>query len=287
MKKIILSFLVVAGFVSCSKENALDQNTPVAVQFNAAVATKTPISDWTDGTFVGIYMFKHNTDTIAENASNRKYTTNTAGIFSPATADQTIYYPMNNSLVDFIAYYPYSSSMSNFSIPISVATQTNQSDIDVKYATLVTNKRKTDPNVVLNFTHKLSKLVMHLAAGTGLVTADLTGVKVTIKGYNTTATMSLQNGVLSNYGNPANIIPLLSSNFYDYETILLPTAAVPGAKVEFELASGEIFVWDLSSVAFLAGARADYKVTLKRTGAVVSGTITDWTTGAAIEVVAE
>jgi hypothetical protein len=76
------------------------------------------------------------TANIVEDAGNRKYTA-AAGAgpvsFTPVDAAATIYYPMSGD-VEFIAYYPYESPLTDFTLPVSVAVQTDQSSIDVLYA---------------------------------------------------------------------------------------------------------------------------------------------------------
>lgn len=284
MKKVMFAILSIGLLASCAEHS--EQNEPVAVQFNAVVVTKSRPSNWPLDAKVGIFMYANGTNTISENASNRKYAVSETGAFSPDSASQTIYYPMNDSKVDFIAYYPFTDTLSTSDLPVSVAVQTSQSAIDVMYAQRVSGNKKTDPNVNLVFVHKLSKFVLSVSAGTGLTTADLTGLTVSVKGYKTKATLSLLNGALSNVSTVADIVPYKYSDTH-FEAILLPTDAVSGAKVEFKLAGGEIFTWDLSTISLSASTRAVYYVTLNRTGAVATGTITDWTSAPGADVSAE
>ena len=73
-----------------------------------------------------------------------------------------IYYPEDNSAVDFIAYYPYSETISDYkNYPIDLSNQTKQNAIDLMTAVNLTNRQLASPQGNLQFKHLLAKLVLN------------------------------------------------------------------------------------------------------------------------------
>ena len=99
-------------FSSCSNDEDVNEVNNGEVRFTAGIghqAVATPAASraadtaWDAGDKIGIFMVKHGETTIAESASNKKFTTATGdGNFTPVTGYE-IYYPMDASPVDFIS----------------------------------------------------------------------------------------------------------------------------------------------------------------------------------------
>ncbi len=72
-------------------------------------------------------------------ATNIPYATSKGdGYF--VSQNSPIYYPEDNSAVDFIAYYPYSETISDYkNYPIDLSNQTKQNAIDLMTAVNLTN----------------------------------------------------------------------------------------------------------------------------------------------------
>ena len=133
MKKFILPaalIAVCAVIVSCEKDNSPVNNSSTvrftsgatAIQMRVAIDPKDE-SVWEKGDPVGIYMVKHGTSDVLENAENIKYTALEAGkSTSFAAAVQAICYPLDETeKADFIAYHPYRETVSGFVYPVDVS----------------------------------------------------------------------------------------------------------------------------------------------------------------------
>ena len=202
-----------------------------------------------------------------------------------------IYYPMNNSAVDFIAYYPHADGAKLATdLPVKIATtQTDDSqratDLMWAKADNATKGYTKDANkkVVFTFGHCLSKLTMNCTVdhtvGDHSLLANAT---VVIKGMNTVNTFDLKTGTLSGTPNtPADIAPrklnAAPAGFHGtYDAIILPGSYADGVlKVEFTL-NGEPFIWDVGAITFEPGHEYIYKVKITRTGVTATGTIESW-----------
>lgn len=115
MTKRTYLFLAAAAaltLASCSNDDDF-ANRPgdgrVAVNFSGGITLTRATGDaWDLNDGIGIYMVENGTQNVVDNAANRRYVTAAGdGRFSPASEDQTIYFPLDaNNKVDFIAYYP-------------------------------------------------------------------------------------------------------------------------------------------------------------------------------------
>ena len=279
---------------SCSKDETVNNDGPVAVKFAAtAVQTRVSGASWDSGDPIGIYMLDNGTSDVSGGYANVQYTSS-AGATAAFTATGTvIYFPQSGGKVDFVAYHPYRSGLTaaNRTYGVNVATQTNQSAIDLMLSGVADNSgagydKTFTGNVNLTFAHKLVKLNLTVQKGSGVT--DLSGMTVSIKGMNTTAGFDLQAGTLGSAGAPAAITPFRTqtpSATVDgkYEAILLPVAALGGShEIVFTIGS-DVYTWELAGAGgvtgglLAGGTKYDYTVTLEKHGVNVTGTITDWT----------
>jgi len=289
MKVNQLLFLATAAAAvtsSCQKAPISEQELTKAVTFSSTISnqvtTKAAGANWESNDAIGVFM-KTGSGLSNALASNKQYvTTSGDGNFKANSTTEEINYPADGSNVDFIAYYPYQTTITNNIYPVNVADQTQQNKIDLLYANNVTGANKNKPNAQLQFGHKLSKVELTIAAGTGV--SSLTGLTVTYNGFNTTANFDLATGTLAAGANPAAIKAKTTAGTTTTaaETILLPVASVAGAKVEFKIGN-EIYTWTLpSSTTYEAGKKYSYNITLQEQAGnnaaiVASGNITDWT----------
>jgi hypothetical protein len=289
MKVNQLLFLATAAAAvtsSCQKAPVSEQEITKAVTFSSTISnqvtTKAAGANWESNDAIGVFM-KTGSGLSNALASNKQYvTTKGDGNFSASSITEEINYPADGSNVDFIAYYPYQTTITNNTYPVNVADQTQQNKIDLLYANNVTGANKNKPNAQLQFGHKLSKVELTIAAGTGV--SSLTGLTVTYNGFNTTANFDLATGTLAAGANPAAIKAKTTAGTTTTaaEIILLPVASVAGAKVEFKIGN-EIYTWTLpSSTTYEAGKKYSYNITLQEQAGnnaaiVASGNITDWT----------
>lgn len=268
---------------SCSKTDDIGSNGALNLKAQIGkAATKAGGTSWSAGDAIGVFMVNNGTTTIAENAANKKYATTGTSSFT-AVSGSEIFFPMDGSSVDFIAYYPYSSTISALtdSYSIDVSDQSTPASIDLLWAkadNAGTGYSKTAMTASLNFSHKLTRLIINIAAGTGM-SGSLSGTSVTINNTNTTNTMSLTDGTLGTAASPADITPKTDTDGSSYSAIL-----IPGSYQNFVMTftkNGETFTWTpTNGLAFAAGTEYTYNITLDRTGVTIDGcTITPWSSG--------
>mgnify|MGYP002521038908 FL=1 len=282
MTKFFALALLAGAMVSCSTDDTTPstQNSKVAVQFNGGinVSSRAVDAQWTANDRIGIFMIGANdvlsADAIKEAVDNVCYQTDGSNTFSPISGGKTIYFPIDGD-VDFYSYYP-QTTVNDYKVSLNVADQGNQEAIDFMYATKK-GCNKSVPQVTLNFSHQLSKLVLDVQPGNGLTEDDLDKLTIKVKDQNSTATYNLVDGLISNEGTPTDITLKRTVAGKKYEAILLPTTEEKRV-LEFDLNNGydAPFVWTMP-VKLKGGSKYHYtKVKLSRTAAEVSGTIEPW-----------
>jgi hypothetical protein len=299
MKKLILLGMAVLAMTACSKDNnpglqdkvALDVSGIKATIANGAnassnVLSKATSNPWTANSAIGIFMMNTGTVTDAGGFNRQYITADGSGSFAPAAADQTIYFPVDETKkVDFTAYYPYASTLtSGTTVTLNLSDQSNQSALDFLVANKVTGKDKTDPTVALVFTHKLARIQLTMKAGTGVTAADLAGMTVKIDQMYKKAYYGVPGMVLSAAHEDLGEITLKSvTDGSIYVATIVPTtsstAPANGCPMTITLANNlGVFSYTLfTGTTIDAGKQYNYTVTINRTELTVTGTITDWT----------
>lgn len=279
-----LALLASATMVSCNgKVEPAAQDEKVAVQFGSSInATTRAVNDkWTSGDQIGIFMTGENKtlseSSIREEADNIAYRTEGNGAFSPVTAEQIIYFPMDGD-VDFYAYYPYTAQVNDYRIALDLSDQSIQEALDLMYAK-VRGRNKSNPKVELQFSHLLSNLILEVQPGTGLTQADLAELTVKVKDANTKATFNLVDGTISGEETPEGFTMKTVEAGKRYEALLFPTTS-ESREIEFDLNNDHDapFTWTMKS-ALKGGSQYHHQVTLSRTAAEVSGSIKPWDNG--------
>lgn len=268
-------------FTSCSNDDisGADKGLSVPVQFNAEKVSKPRVrtvkdkdgtTHWKQNDAIGVFMLGHDeklaASTIAQSADNIEYKVRaeeknlTAG-----DVDQTIYYPTINlgDKFDFVAYYPYLSSLYEYSYPLDVSDQSDESKIDVLYVK-VNNEGKGYDNkseaVPLSFTHVLSRLNFTISAGVGYQDADLLGLTVRIHGMATTVKLDLTEGTIDteSLGHVAVLTLNSAADGKLASGIVIPQPT--SAMLEIELVDGTVFRWYFPVENFEAGKQYSYEV---------------------------
>jgi hypothetical protein len=292
MKRQLVWISALAALLAgCSNENndgMPEADGRVALQVSSGIDVQARAHDdqWDNGDAIGIYMLNGN----APEEENQKYTTtdNTKqGSFSAAEG-QTIYFPIDGTVRDFIAYYPWQEiPKGNSMYQVDVTNQPTQKAIDLMGAAKVTGKDKNNPAVAFAFTHKLVKLYMTIKPdGSSLETADLEAMVVTLTNQRTKATYDvLTNGdvIVDTQTGLANITLKTAADGTTAEGIVLPANDTDGMLLTFALNNGDTFTWAVKnapqSQQFVAGSKYIYTITVGRNGLEVTSTITDWTAG--------
>lgn len=289
-KQALLIFASAALLAGCSGEEnegmTMDDGR-VALQVSSGIDVQTRAHDasWDKFDAIGIYML----DGVTPESSNCKYTTKDEkqqGSFTAAEG-QTIYFPTNGDIRDFIAYYPWRDLKGSTTYDVDVTSQTFQEAIDLMGAAKVTGKSKSDPAVAFTFTHKLVKLYMNIRPdGNSLNSADMEGLKVTITNQHTKATYDVLAGggvTVDTSGNTQEITLKTVADGTISEGIVLPAEDTAGMLLTFELGSGENFTWAVKNASksdkFIAGNKYLYTITVGKTALQVTSSVTDWTPG--------
>lgn len=278
-----LALLASATMVSCNgKVEPAAQDEKVAVQFGSSITASRAVYDkWTAGDQIGIFMTGENKtlseSSIREEADNIAYRTEGNGAFSPVTAEQIIYFPMDGD-VDFYAYYPYTAQVNDYRIALDLTDQSNQEALDLMFAK-VGGCNKSNPQVELKFSHLLSNLILEVQPGTGLTQADLAKLTVKVKDADTKAMFNLVDGTISGEETPEGFTMKTVEAGKRYEALLFPTTS-ESREIEFDLNNDHDapFTWTMKS-ALKGGSQYHHQVTLSRTAAEVSGSIKPWDNG--------
>lgn len=262
-------------------------------------ATRATDNAWQATDAIGIILLQSGTATPVEgNPTAARYVTPTAnGRFSPADEANTAYYPTQGEEADVLAFYPYRELGADLMIPVSTASQTALSQIDLMVADKSPSHSATKPDVSLAFSHKLVKLVITVDREAFAADVDLNGATVVLQGTATTARWSLTGEkLIKDEASKADIsLPMTydatasASGTAASQTlpgrlsgtaIVLPTAADAGVKLVITTAAGQAFDAPLSAgTALVPGTVNTLRVHLRQTGVAINATVTDWTTG--------
>lgn len=196
--KFCLISTFILALTGCQKEQfERADNSPessnVEVRFGSKITTRMTNETWETDDHIGIFMVKTgeplSAESVVNNASNMKYTFSSGSAFEADTENDRMYYPLKQA-VDFIAYYPYRAVTDN-QLSFDITRQQNPSSIDLLYSDNLKNISATEEAQVLNFKHKLSKLVFNILPGEDIAENDLEGLSLVIRDVPTGATFNL------------------------------------------------------------------------------------------------
>lgn len=186
-------------------------------------------TSWEANDVIGVFMLANSDKNVA---TNIPYVTSKGdGYF--VSQNSPIYYPEDNSAVDFIAYYPYSKTISDYkNYSINLSNQTKQNAIDLMTAVNLTNRQLTSPQGNLQFKHLLAKLVLNLKSTSG---SSLKGIKASISGLKVKGTANLSNGSITPSGEATTFSLFINEKATQAEAILLPQDLSGKLKIKLEL----------------------------------------------------
>ncbi|MDR1103123.1 MAG: fimbrillin family protein [Tannerella sp.] len=269
-------------FASCAVEEPITTDSRVPVVFSAPQVTPQTRTSadgdrWVSGDRTGIYMLTSGgalPADVVENAGNRCYAVSSGAGSSIATfvpvdaAADMIRYPSSGS-VDFVACYPYRATGGSDGIdsggnyPVDVSNQNNPAAIDLLYAR-VTGRSKNDNPVSLPFEHVMSRLVLNVKKGTGIIDSDFADLTATVSGMPAKAKFSLSNGQFTPEGNTdfqmRKVATAAGSNA-TFEAVVIPTAGGTRS-VTLQFYSNK-YVWNIPATdTFQPGKRYTYTITV-------------------------
>lgn len=188
-------------------------------------------TSWEANDVIGVFMLANSDKNVL--TTNIPYATSKGdGYF--VSQNSPIYYPEDNSAVDFIAYYPYSETISDDykNYPIDLSNQTKQNAIDLMTAVNLTNRQLASPQGNLQFKHLLAKLVLNLKSTSG---SSLKGIKASISGLKVKGTANLSDGKITSSGEATTFSLFINEEGTQAEAILLPQALSGNLKIKLEL----------------------------------------------------
>lgn len=280
-------FCLISAFIlslsGCQKEQfERADNSPemsnVEVRFGSKITTRMTNETWETDDHIGIFMVKTgeplSSESVVNNASNMKYTFSSGNAFEPDTENDRMYYPSKQA-VDFIAYYPYRAVTDN-QLSFDITRQQNPSSIDLLYSDNLKNISATEKAQVLNFKHKLSKLVFSISPGKDLTEEDLEELSLVIRDVPTSATFNLADAqITTDEESKKDITALVDGN--TAQAIVYP-GDCGNKEIAVMLLSGE-FTFKISAEStWLSGYQYKYALTLDKNinSASIEATISPW-----------
>lgn len=243
-------------------------------------------TSWEANDVIGVFMLANNSDKNVL-ATNIPYATSKGdGYF--VSKNSPIYYPEDNSAVDFIAYYPYTTSVSGNKLAVNVSDQSNPAAIDLIYSNGTKGVAATTATTIsLGFTHQLTKVTLNVTKDETIET--LNGLGVNIKGVSTEGEFNLADGTLTatagtNNKDVAMYIDAQGTTA-TATAIILPTAASTdqtSLNLTFNL-NGQSFTHTISDASiFEKGTNVSFNANLsinngKPVVTVGNATINNWT----------
>lgn len=278
--RLFLSFAILMLFVSCSDKTNDGVTTPMAVEFSDGVISRASGTQWSKGDCVGIYMLSAGTSTPysydGSTYSNIEYSNSAesgeGAIFSVVNEADKIYYPIDNSAMDFIAYYPYDATkMVGQRYAIDLSDQSAKESIDFMVATKLESVTPSTNPLAFNFKHKLSQMVVVVVSGEG--NPSLEGLQITAKGLKNSASYDLLSGDIDFGEVVASDLTVI-----DQSAFVVPQSAdvsfvikTTDSPLGYETASS-------ASIDFNSGETTTVTIILNRLEAEFTGvpTITNW-----------
>lgn len=232
----VFALLILQACENKTPEGVVDNHVTNEVTFTSTIdnlcASRAYDGSWEANDQIGIFMLASENGNVLDN--NVSYIT-AKGDGNFLGYGGVIRFPEDGTQkVDFVAYYPYADATDGLDYAVDVTDQSRQNAIDL----MVSNNLKgrdisnlqTGNN--LQFTHMLSKLVLNLNATDN---GSLEGLKVSVVGTKTKASVSLKNKTLSAQGNEADVAMYINKECTQAEAILVPQTISGKLKLRLEI----------------------------------------------------
>lgn len=279
--RILLGFLSVLVFYSCQNDDDYAIPSEDAIEFSSQVhqngiVTRATNSSWTANDLIGIFMKNEGSNlseqSVIDFGSNKTYTTTGNGIFKALSSSESLYFPKNDSKVDFIAYYPHQENLNNFIYKVDVTDQSDLEKIDLLYSDNLKSLNKSSSSKEFLFTHQLTTVRLNIETQGKEISLDK--LEVILSGAKSRADFDLRNGTLTvdeNSVTPIQFKTVLNSNSAYAEAILMPDNGGSGRVLTFTLPNSSTpFKWKIdSSIKFEKGKKYTFSIKLDASGIVV------------------
>ena len=213
-----------------------------------------------------------------ESAAHTIYTTTSTN--TPTAATQP-YFVAGESSATVHAYYPatVTNVSTSFSVLLDQTTDANYKASDLMYATATVSKTSASVATPLTFTHKMSKIIVSVTAGTGI--SVIKKVRI-VGGYNTIALSGLDCtlGALSNaIGTADNACVKLYEDNTGAASVscaaLIPPQTISGGFLQIVTNEGTA-TFSLTDKTFASGYSYTYTLQMTLAAINVNTDITDW-----------
>ncbi|MDD4778063.1 MAG: fimbrillin family protein [Fermentimonas sp.] len=296
---VFLTLLLLLLFILISCEgDPNDWNiTQDSIRFDVIIEgakTRASGTSWDAGDAIGVYMKKSGSalDSSAFHINAKHVNVNGSSLFAAENESETMYYPKDESKVDFIGYYPYKQDITDFTYQIDLSDQSDLSKIDFMYSGNATDLNRTIPEVPMVFSHQLCKLVLDIEQFSATETGDLT---IIITNTATKATFDLRTGELSSASEFGNIQLTALKENNKAEAILLPGKDISDQEVWFIFGDDEdkVFKYSLAKNTpenrFNRSTRYQYNIKLfaEDFRTEPAGNINDWISAPVVDVTLE
>lgn len=282
---------ILAGtIIGCSKSNedieTWTEQSPIQLQSTVS-ETRSRIQNEQIEAGENLGFFVTKTSDAGMVYDNVKITANGSGGFSYS---ETMYYPVDNSMVNFYAIHPYNSTASVTSnsgiVDFSVIADQKSADNYLLSDLLHASKdgvSRTKDKVELKFSHKLSKFTFTIKAGNGMELSDLNAVSIVgVKPSTTIDIISGDIGAAS--GDDTEIMTYNvrgtsegESQVDGIQAIIVPQSINAGSKLfKITIGTTNYYYTPTENITFIEGYNYNYELTINQTGINVTSTISPW-----------
>lgn len=332
MKNYFILATALLLITACSKdssENTPENNAPVPILLGTSMEINTRSTSQTlqateleVGTSVGVYIYHNGTTTSASTSygyKNLAYTAgNATGDLTLVTASDQPYFPQDKTkTIDIYAFAPrtgvYTSTAELSTLTAENAfTTTADQTTDANYrasdfvwgkATAVNFATASAGKVEIPLKHKLSKININIAPGTGMALPNLAHARIKLNGVILDGTVNFTTGAVTTSGTTTSSVILTSSASTSATTtfsagspatnytactssaVIIPqTIAASTSFITVELWDGSAYttpynVTTSAATTFAAETEYTYNIIVNSQGLSLTTTIANWTSG--------
>ena len=275
------------AFAACGNDETDNWNGEIRlrsgldVQQTTRATTAIQATQFESGENIDVYITEATTGTATTTYdSPLVYTVGDGGALS--TTKQP-YYPSSGNGVNIFAVYPKGTSLTSGSGSFTIK-EDQSDDANYKASDLMTGAPsqnpvvRTEQNIQVKFTHRLTKIDISLTAGDGFADSDLSSAVVYITNTLPEVTFSANGASLGTAAGDAADIKVCTGTAGS--AIIVPQTVSSGTGFIKVVAGGGSYVYSLSSdITFAGGGAHTYNITVNKTGLSVTSNIAAWTTG--------
>lgn len=204
------------------------------------------------------------------------YTANGSGQLTKSNGPQ--YFPASGSNIDIYAYHP-AAAAENFAVEYDQSSTANYIASDLMWASL-TDVARTTNACLLAFSHKLSRVNVHLVKGTGVEDSEINSATITLKDVIYKGSFVASTGTFTaaddNAENRHDITIATNAGSTTTHSAVIVPQIVAGKKFAVTIGSTVKEYTILDGITYAEGMQYTYTFTVNKTGLTVTSTISDW-----------